>query len=91
MAICDICAAHATFGYLNAARVLQVLGARPSCVKTMASHNVVSILVRSLLPLHRDAAFTLETLLVILKTGARADPQSSWVLVVIASDARVSM
>lgn len=55
-----------------AVRVLQVIGARPSCVKTMASHNVVSVVIRSIMPLHRDAAFTLETLLTMLKTGACA-------------------
>lgn len=49
-------------------RVLQVLGSDKVAVVAMAKCNAVRMILRSLQPLHRDAAFTLEALEEILKT-----------------------
>jgi DnaJ family protein C protein 13 len=49
-------------------RVLQVLGGDKVAVVAMAKCNAIRMVLRSMQPLHRDAAFTLEALEAILKT-----------------------
>ena len=53
---------------IQCVRILQVLAADKVCVVAMAKCNAVREILRSLSPLHRDAAFTLEMLKDILTT-----------------------
>jgi hypothetical protein len=53
-----------------AIRVIQVLASSENCVLAMVKANVVPVIVKSIRPPQRDAAFTLETLKIMLKTGA---------------------
>ncbi len=52
-----------------AIRVIQVLATSEVCVLAMVKVNVVPVIVKSIKPPQRDAAFTLETLKIMLKTG----------------------
>jgi hypothetical protein len=54
-----------------AIRVIQVMSTSEVCVLAMVKVNVVPVIVKSLRPPQRDAAFTLETLKIMLKTGRR--------------------
>jgi len=49
-------------------RCLQVCATSKSCVAAAGKANVVPVLVRSMTPLHRDAAFTLEVFKLMLET-----------------------
>ena len=47
---------------------LQTMSSQPSCVRAMGNTNIVSVMFRSMSPLNRDAAFTLQTLKTMLET-----------------------
>jgi hypothetical protein len=51
-----------------AVRIVQVLASNPTCVLGMAKANIIPVIVKSLKPLQRDAAFTLEALKIMLQT-----------------------
>ena len=61
-----------------AIRVIQVLATSEVCVLAMVKANVVPVIVKSIRPPQRDAAFTLETLKIMLKTGASLALCRSW-------------
>lgn len=56
---------------LQSLRLLQVLASNKQCIIAFTNANVIGILFRSLQPLHRDAAFTLEVIkqLLTMDTG----------------------
>ena len=54
-----------------AIRIVQVLASNQTCILGMAKAGVIVVIVRSLKPLQRDAAFTLEALKIMLQTGGR--------------------
>ena len=44
------------------------MSSQPSCVRAMGNTNIVSVMFRSMSPLNRDAAFTLQTMKTMLET-----------------------
>lgn len=59
--------------YVQCVRILQVCAGsgNKACLAAAARANAVAALVRSMTPLHRDAAFTLETLKLLLEADSR--------------------
>lgn len=44
------------------------MSAQSSCVRAMGNTNIISVMFRSMSPLNRDAAFTLQTMKAMLET-----------------------